>query len=168
MIALSPISTGYAVLIYGGEVHSSQPMETRYCYVHTRLGVTVYLDGSRFGTLGRFINHSCEPNCRMDFRICDHKLCPFLVADRDIGRREYLSLDYGETFQLETCLCGSTYCITHAKSESWQLSLMEDFSDIPVFLPPREEAVSRLLQACHAPGDEAARRYHERQHVWPQ
>nr|SZF06489.1 Bromo Adjacent Homology (BAH) domain contaning protein [Psoroptes ovis] len=74
----------------------------------------VVIDGYRVGNEGRFVNHSCEPNCEMQkwavngyYRIC-------MFALRDIEPMEELFYDYNfHNFNVETkqiCHCGSSKC----------------------------------------------------------
>ncbi|HWQ37164.1 MAG TPA: SET domain-containing protein-lysine N-methyltransferase [Burkholderiales bacterium] len=69
------------------------------------------------GALDDFVNHSCDPNCRLDFRGGGRV---FLVALRDIPPGEELTFDYATTTTragIEAfpgwrfhCLCGATNC----------------------------------------------------------
>ena len=69
-------------------------------------------------TLAHFGNHSCEPNLWHDG--------PFnLVARRDIGAGEELTLDYGtnsgaDGFTMQ-CDCGVPRCRGQVTSEDWRL-----------------------------------------------
>lgn len=69
------------------------------------------------GALDDFVNHSCDPNCRLDYRTGGRV---FLVALRDIDPGEELSFDYATTttqagidafpgWRFE-CLCGAVNC----------------------------------------------------------
>ncbi|HZP92518.1 MAG TPA: SET domain-containing protein-lysine N-methyltransferase [Burkholderiales bacterium] len=69
------------------------------------------------GALDDYVNHSCDPNCRLDFRAGDKV---FLVALRDIAPGEELSFDYATTTTRAgieafpgwrfACLCGVPQC----------------------------------------------------------
>lgn len=67
------------------------------------------LDGRKGGSVARFINHSCAPNCRAEQirgRI-------WIVARRDIAAGEELTFDYGFPFsewRLHPCRCGAKRC----------------------------------------------------------
>lgn len=66
---------------------------------------TFYVDASKFGNLSRFINHSCEPNCRI-LNMNIHTL-------RDIKPGEELTIDFTNSnlpAYFVECLCGSTIC----------------------------------------------------------
>ena len=60
--------------------------------------------------IAAFINHSCEPNCK----IVEHKGRIWVVADRDIKAGEELSYDYslydGDLEDPSLCICGANEC----------------------------------------------------------
>lgn len=77
------------------------------------------IDPTYFGNIGRFLNHSCDPNCelipvRIDSLV--PKLCIF--ARRDIEENSELTFDYGDgesdlfdgENKLKKCLCGEKIC----------------------------------------------------------
>jgi len=67
----------------------------------------VYIDGSHGGNESRFINHCCEPNCRLR-RVGDRV---FFVAGRPISEGEELTIDYAfDTVVREPCSCGARNC----------------------------------------------------------
>ncbi|MBE2216185.1 MAG: SET domain-containing protein-lysine N-methyltransferase [Opitutaceae bacterium] len=87
-----------------------------------RLNARHDLDGRRGGNLSRYINHSCDPNCRAD-KIRGHI---FIIAERDIARGEELSFDYGYGFrhwELNPCRCGAAACAGFivAADQRWRL-----------------------------------------------
>lgn len=70
---LPGVLTGQFILEYLGEVVSEQEFRRRmtenysqerhhYCL---NLDSGALIDGYRMGNIGRFVNHSCEPNCEM-------------------------------------------------------------------------------------------------------
>ncbi|KAH8306130.1 hypothetical protein KR018_002152, partial [Drosophila ironensis] len=76
------------------------------------------VDPSRRGNIGRYLNHSCEPNCQIAAVRVD---CPIpkigIFAARDIAAQEELCFHYGgEGQQLKnlnhgrTCLCAAPNC----------------------------------------------------------
>ena len=78
--------------------------------------VRMCIDATRFSNLGRFLNHSCDPNCFKQRVFCDHNSrLPRIAffALRDIPPLEELAYDYGyqdvpgKTFP---CLCGAWNC----------------------------------------------------------
>ena len=91
------------------------PNDPNFYVMH--LGDGWYIDARLKGNLSRFINHSCDPNC---------KLVPYNVAGymrigifalRDIQQGEFLSYDY----QFDTeflCQCGAQNCRGTLKQKS--------------------------------------------------
>lgn len=53
-----------------------------------------YIDATKMGGLGRFINHSCSPNCYVDKWVVGTKLRMGIFADRNIQAGEELTFDY--------------------------------------------------------------------------
>ncbi|XP_003371827.1 histone-lysine N-methyltransferase, H3 lysine-36 specific [Trichinella spiralis] len=53
------------------------------------------IDATSFGNAARFINHSCDPNCRAEKWMVEGKHRLAIVANRDISKGEELTLDYG-------------------------------------------------------------------------
>jgi SET domain-containing protein len=80
------------------------------------------LDGRTGRNVARFINHSCEPNCRSELsrgRI-------WIVARREIAAGEELTFDYGfslKEWRLHPCRCGAKRCAGFivAKEQRWRL-----------------------------------------------
>ncbi|TPX62453.1 histone-lysine N-methyltransferase [Spizellomyces sp. 'palustris'] len=141
---LSVILVGAFVAEYAGEVIGTKEAERRWTEM-TKTGSSNYIlclreygpdgqvyrtniDPSRFGNVGRFISHSCNPNLAMHIARID-SIVPSaaLFALRDIQPGEELTFDYGGSASLnwaETgdgatgnahggrieCLCGSSNC----------------------------------------------------------
>ncbi|EJK62412.1 hypothetical protein THAOC_16980 [Thalassiosira oceanica] len=72
-----------------------------------------YIDARHVANQARFINHSCDPNCRlMPLNVAGHMRVA-IVAVRDVRPGEFLSYDYQfDTRQGDrlTCRCGSSNC----------------------------------------------------------
>lgn len=79
------------------------------------------VDPTAMGNVGRFINHSCEPNCMIIPIRCDNihpKLCIF--TKRDVLNDEEITFDYGSHFETNKsesdaenriiCCCNSGNC----------------------------------------------------------
>lgn len=99
------VRSGEPVLRLGGRLIRRRTRADRNTL---RLGRRLFLTGS--GDLDDYINHSCVPNCRIEF----HRL--LLVALRDIGKGEELTFNYCTTeyvidppFRF-TCRCGYERC----------------------------------------------------------
>ncbi len=79
------------------------------------VGNGTVIDGARGGNSVRWMNHSCEPNCKA--YVSDGRV--FIYALKDIRRGEELTIDYGlvvegtrtdEVRELYRCHCGSPNC----------------------------------------------------------
>lgn len=53
-----------------------------------------YIDATKKGGIGRFLNHSCAPNCYVDKWVVGTKLRMGIFADRNIQAGEELTFDY--------------------------------------------------------------------------
>ncbi len=120
--ASAPIASGERVLEYVGERITRDEAERREqarqerqrqgkdaCVYIFELNDRHALDGEYADNPVRFINHSCEPNCRSEIdrdRI-------WIVANRDIATGEELTFDYGYTYReglQHPCRCGAATC----------------------------------------------------------
>lgn len=78
-----------------------------------------FIDPTKYGNIGRYINHSCDPNCNL-FVIRTDSTIPILgiFANRDITENSEITYDYGENSvnfdlpkpQLKKCLCDNDRC----------------------------------------------------------
>lgn len=81
-------------------------------FYHVKIGPKSYIDAKYYGNLSRFINHSCDPNCRLErWTAYDNgertKLGFF--SNREILVNEEIVFDYN--WQTNTkCLCESKQC----------------------------------------------------------
>lgn len=102
VFTLEKISKGNFILEYVGEVVNEPVFKERmntiyagdthhYC-LHLDGGLVI--DGHRAGGEGRFVNHSCEPNCEMQKWSVNGLSRMALFALRDIESNEELSYDY--------------------------------------------------------------------------
>lgn len=81
-----------------------------------------YIDGENFGTVTRFVNHSCEPNCKIipvvPPRGTKHIYYVAFFAIKDIPAGTELTIDYDPDIHSEEditddvvlCKCGSSKC----------------------------------------------------------
>ncbi|XP_068651991.1 uncharacterized protein [Aristolochia californica] len=120
---LEDVSRGNFLIEYVGEVldlHSYEARQRDYAsrgqkhfYFMTLNGSEV-IDACAKGNLGRFINHSCEPNCRTEKWMVNGEVCIGLFALRDIKKGEEVTFDYNfvRVFgaAAKKCLCGSSEC----------------------------------------------------------
>lgn len=122
---LEPIARGSYVCPYAGEaiglrtarerVRGLDPHEPNYVMALREGGrVALVVDPSRVGGVGRFLNHSCDPNLEMvpvRAQCVVPELC--LFARRDVGPGEELTYDYSGGSNGRggrPCLCGTPAC----------------------------------------------------------
>jgi uncharacterized protein len=77
------------------------------------------LDGNFKYNPARFINHSCNPNCKYK----QEKLRIWIVARKNIKEGEEISYDYGydlEDYKDPKCKCGSKKCIGYIIGKSYR------------------------------------------------
>ncbi|GBP07646.1 Histone-lysine N-methyltransferase ash1 [Eumeta japonica] len=116
------IPAGDFILEYVGEVVSDKEfkerMATRYArdthHYCLHLDGGLVIDGHRMGGDGRFVNHSCRPNCEMQKWTANGTFRMALFALRNIEPGEELTYDYN--FSLfnpavgQACKCDSEDC----------------------------------------------------------
>ena len=73
-----------------------------------------YIDSTRVGSISRYINHSCEPNCSAEVWVVKNRLRVAITALTDITKGQELSFDYCweplKGRELTKCLCGAPSC----------------------------------------------------------
>ncbi|XP_071051493.1 histone-lysine N-methyltransferase ash1 isoform X2 [Onthophagus taurus] len=116
------IKRGEFILEYVGEVVSDQEfkerMATRYVndthHYCLHLDGGMVIDGHRMGGDGRFVNHSCAPNCEIQKWSVNGQFRMALFSLRNVEAGEELTYDYN--FSLfnpadgQECRCGSDIC----------------------------------------------------------
>ncbi|CAJ2667677.1 unnamed protein product [Trifolium pratense] len=121
--ALERVAKGHFIIEYVGEVLDMPAYEARqreyalkghrHFYFMTLNGSEV-IDASAKGNLGRFINHSCDPNCRTEKWMVNGEICIGLFALRTIKQDEELTFDYNYVrvfgAAAKKCYCGSPHC----------------------------------------------------------
>ncbi|XP_057973979.1 histone-lysine N-methyltransferase ASHH2 isoform X2 [Malania oleifera] len=121
--SLDNISQGQFLIEYVGEVldlHTYEERQRDYAsrghkhfYFMTLNGSEV-IDACAKGNLGRFINHSCDPNCRTEKWMVNGEVCIGLFALRDIKKGEEVTFDYNYVrvfgAAAKKCVCGSSQC----------------------------------------------------------
>ncbi|CAI9754388.1 unnamed protein product [Fraxinus pennsylvanica] len=117
------IADGQFLIEYVGEVLDMNAYETRqreyalkghkHFYFMTLNGSEV-IDACAKGNLGRFINHSCDPNCRTEKWMVNGEVCVGLFALKDIKKGEEITFDYNYVrvfgAAAKKCVCGSPNC----------------------------------------------------------
>ncbi|CAL0305489.1 unnamed protein product [Lupinus luteus] len=121
--ALEDIAQGQFLIEYVGEVldiHAYEARQREYAlkghrhfYFMTLNGSEV-IDASAKGNLGRFINHSCDPNCRTEKWMVNGEICIGLFALKKIKQDEEVTFDYNYVrvfgAAAKKCYCGSSNC----------------------------------------------------------
>ncbi|ORY70083.1 uncharacterized protein BCR38DRAFT_99314 [Pseudomassariella vexata] len=73
-----------------------------------------FVDATKKGNLGRFCNHSCNPNCYVDKWVVENKLRMGIFAGRKIQAGEELVFNYNVDrygADPQPCYCGESNCI---------------------------------------------------------
>ena len=71
------------------------------------------IDAAERGNAGRFLNHSCDPNCETQKWMVNGELCIGIYALEDIRDAEELTFDYNFERYGDNpikCFCGTTKC----------------------------------------------------------
>eukprot|EP00268_Persea_americana_P038767 TRINITY_DN38397_c0_g1_i2.p1 TRINITY_DN38397_c0_g1~~TRINITY_DN38397_c0_g1_i2.p1 ORF type:complete len:2316 (+),score=492.02 TRINITY_DN38397_c0_g1_i2:357-6950(+) len=117
------VSQGSFLIEYVGEVldlHAYEARQREYALRGQKHFYFMTLNGSEVidacvkGNLGRFINHSCDPNCRTEKWMVNGEVCIGLFAIRDIKKGEEVTFDYNYVrvfgAAAKKCVCGSSGC----------------------------------------------------------
>ncbi|KAK4535152.1 hypothetical protein CDCA_CDCA04G1177 [Cyanidium caldarium] len=173
---LEPLRRGDFVVEYMGEVidldellrRRREHRYERHVYFMT-LDQGLFLDASRQGTWGRFINHSCAPACYTHKWMVRGRLRVGIFASRDVAAGEELTFDYrmekrGERVELPSeasaaasadepvpirCRCGASGCTgwisggPFADEAAAEAALQE-------FAAQRQRLVEALREELHA------------------
>ena len=112
IIARKQISKGEVIVNFFGELVPREKVQIPNAAL--QLDEDLFLESD--GTIDENLNHSCNPNCYIDFGRLT------LVALKDIPKGEELTFDYNTSeYDLIdqdcsfTCLCGSRDCIGNIK-----------------------------------------------------
>ncbi|KAJ5885004.1 Histone-lysine N-methyltransferase (Ash1) [Penicillium taxi] len=110
------------IVEYTGEIltqfECEKRMRTAYknneCYYLMYFDQNMIIDATR-GSIARFINHSCEPNCRMEkWTVAGKPRMALFAGDRGIMTGEELSYDYNfnpySNKSVQECRCGAENC----------------------------------------------------------
>ena len=70
-----------------------------------------YLDAANRGSIARFVNHSCEPNSRLEKWTVGDETRVGLFTSKELKAGEEITFDYGWTDSADTkpqkCYCGT-------------------------------------------------------------
>jgi len=118
----SSIKKGTFILEYVGEVVTDREFKDRMASLYERdthhyclhLDGGLVIDGHRMGSDGRFVNHSCNPNCEMQKWSVNGLSRMALFALRDIHPDEELTYDYNFSLfnptEGQPCRCDAINC----------------------------------------------------------
>ncbi|KAL3466766.1 hypothetical protein BJX64DRAFT_249853 [Aspergillus heterothallicus] len=110
------------IVEYTGEIITQAECEKRMrtiykkneCYYLMYFDQNMIIDATR-GSIARFVNHACEPNCRMEkWTVAGKPRMALFAGDRGIMTGEELSYDYNfdpySQKNVQQCRCGSEKC----------------------------------------------------------
>ncbi|KAJ5594481.1 uncharacterized protein N7459_000689 [Penicillium hispanicum] len=110
------------IVEYTGEIITQWECEKRMrtvyknndCYYLMYFDQNMIIDATR-GSIARFVNHSCEPNCRMEkWTVAGKPRMALFAGDRGVMTGEELSYDYNfdpySNKNVQQCRCGSENC----------------------------------------------------------
>ncbi len=142
------IPADHVIVEYTGEritkAESMRREEARLARLRRGLDASTYifhlnqrhdLDGRRGGNTSRFINHSCQPNCRSELR----RGRIYIIAIKDIAPGEELTFDYGFPFRewkANPCRCGTAACAGYIVAEDQRWRLLRHLRQSPVLETP--------------------------------
>jgi histone-lysine N-methyltransferase ASH1L len=75
-----------------------------------QLSCTLFIDARKKGNQTRFVNHSCDPNCRYKKINVDGLPRIAVVCIKDVPAGSFLSCDYLDAEFDIRCRCGSARC----------------------------------------------------------
>lgn len=128
--------------------------DTHHYCLHLDGGLVI--DGHRMGGDGRFVNHSCQPNCEMQKWSVNGQFRMALFALRNIQSGEELTYDYNFSLfnpaEGQECKCGSENCrgVIGGKSQRIRPNIVNVQSQSATSQPgrvgrPRKNTVKRQI-----------------------
>ncbi|KAG8660518.1 hypothetical protein MANES_02G168600v8 [Manihot esculenta] len=143
------VSKGQFLIEYVGEVldvHTYAARQREYASKSHKHFYFMTLDGSEVidacakGNLGRFINHSCDPNCRTEKWVVNGEICIGLFALRDIKKGEEVTFDYNYVRVVgaaaKRCYCGSPHCQGYIGGDLRNSEVIDQVDSDEEFLEP--------------------------------
>ncbi|KAI0912208.1 hypothetical protein F4823DRAFT_231051 [Ustulina deusta] len=110
------------IMEYTGEIITEEECDRRMnekykdnqCYYLMSFDQNMIIDATT-GSIARFVNHSCQPNCRMvKWIVSGQPRMALFAGDRDIMTGDELTYDYNfdpfSAKNVQKCLCGSPNC----------------------------------------------------------
>ncbi|KAF2284175.1 hypothetical protein GH714_019779 [Hevea brasiliensis] len=176
LLADEDIKAGRFIIEYCGEVISWKEARRRSQAYENQglkdafiisLNSSESIDATKKGSLARFINHSCQPNCETRKWNVLGEIRVGIFAKQDISIGTELAYDYNFEWYggaKVRCLCGATSCsgFLGAKSRGFQEDtyLWEDDDDrysvekIPLYDSAEDEPFSKLLKIANSSNSE--------------
>jgi hypothetical protein len=119
LVATNALLVGDFVIEFVGELISHAELLKRKADYAGHLLVMylkegTYIDATRKGSVSRFLNHSCDPNCRVEVWCVGSQYRVGIFAIKQVHPFDELTIDYewepvGNNF-LTRCYCGSKNC----------------------------------------------------------
>ncbi|KAJ8762876.1 hypothetical protein K2173_023005 [Erythroxylum novogranatense] len=132
--------------IYVLDIHTYEARLKEYAYENHRHFYFMTLDGSEVidacgkGNLGRFINHSCDPNSRTEKWVVNGEICIGLFALKDMKKGEEVTFDYNYVrvfgAAAKRCYCGSPQCRGYIGGDPTNTEAVEQVDSDEEFLEP--------------------------------
>ncbi|XP_065636610.1 histone-lysine N-methyltransferase ASHH1 isoform X2 [Quercus suber] len=176
LLADKDIKAGQFIIEYCGEVISWKEAKRRSHAYETQglkdafiisLNGSESIDATKKGSLARFINHSCQPNCETRKWNVLGEIRVGIFAKEDISKGTELGYDYNFEWYggaKVRCLCGAVSCsgFLGAKSRGFQEDtyLWEDDDDrysvekIPLYDSAEDEPSSKQLKSMNSSSSE--------------
>ncbi|WMV36789.1 hypothetical protein MTR67_030174, partial [Solanum verrucosum] len=142
LLADENIKAGQFIMEYCGEVLSSEAAKKR-CLAYEAhkvkdayiisVNANYFIDATKKGSLARFINHSCQPNCETRKWIVSGETRVGIFAKRDISVGMELSYNYNFEWYGGApvrCLCGAANCSLFLGSKSQGFKLAQECSHV--------------------------------------
>ncbi|WCJ43491.1 Histone-lysine N-methyltransferase ASHH2 [Euphorbia peplus] len=143
------IPKGHFLIEYVGEVldmHTYEARQKEYAFNSHKHFYFMTLNGSEVidacakGNLGRFINHSCDPNCRTEKWVVNGEICIGLFALRDIKKDEEVTFDYNYVrvfgAAAKKCYCGASNCRGYIGGDPTSTEVIDQVDSDEEFLEP--------------------------------
>ncbi|EKX52694.1 hypothetical protein GUITHDRAFT_65244 [Guillardia theta CCMP2712] len=122
LFTMEDVQQGTFVIEYMGEILNRRMYERRkkayakekhtYFMVLNTSPIFEVIDASRKSSMGRFINHSCDPNCHTHRYRSLGEVVVGIFAKRDIEKGEEITIDYQmfDGAATKKCHCGAKNC----------------------------------------------------------
>ncbi|KAL0220120.1 hypothetical protein P9112_005773 [Eukaryota sp. TZLM1-RC] len=114
------------------------------------LGNGLVIDARVYGSQSRFINHSCNPNCRVEVWTVDNEQRVGIFAEKDISAGEELCFNYkfssSHFMDYFQCFCGSLGCLGSVAKKKDNTQIYLDLLPEPLsFISRLEDSLRQTL-----------------------